>query len=81
MKNSPPAFPVPSVCNANGDVQYGTDGMSLRDYFAASAMQGMLSANSAATHGMNAENVDKIIAREAYLLADAMLAEREKVNP
>ena len=47
-------------------------GMSLRDYFAAKAMQGMLAEN-----GGGAMNNDEL-ADWAYLLADAMLKAREE---
>jgi hypothetical protein len=53
-----PAFPIGS--NA---------GMSLRDWFAGQAMQG-LCANG------NTNAID--IARAAYIIADAMLSQREK---
>ena len=32
-----PAFPVTDSHHANGQIQYGTSGMTLRDYFAAHA--------------------------------------------
>jgi hypothetical protein len=32
-----PAFPVPDTYHPNGQVQFGSSGMSLRDYFAAHA--------------------------------------------
>jgi hypothetical protein len=54
-----PAFPV----------ETGHAGMSLRDYFAAKAMQGMM----ANTWNQNYE----AWAKHAYMLADAMLKERE----
>jgi len=44
-------------------------GMTLRDYFAAKAMQAMFNGYSASSD------------REAYAVADAMLAEREKGQP
>jgi hypothetical protein len=47
-------------------------GLSLRDYFAAKAMQGF-----AATPHM-AQWCSEDVATSAYRLADAMLAEREK---
>ena len=47
IDNGGPAFPVPSVCNANGDVQYGTDGMSLRQWYAGQALNGILSQSPA----------------------------------
>jgi hypothetical protein len=57
-----PAFPYE---------QRSEPGMTLRDYFAAKAMQG-ISANS--TYDMRAEAT----AQWAYMQADAMIAEREK---
>lgn len=54
-------------------------GMSLRDYFAAKAMQGMLS--SWYSVGDNYEHnglvSEKIISKESYKIADAMLKARE----
>jgi len=65
------AFPVPSVCNANGDLLYGTVGMTLRDYFAAAALQGMI-----CHYGRDAMT-DEDKARDAYELANAMIAARK----
>jgi hypothetical protein len=49
-----------------------TDGMSLRDYFAAKAMQGFLADGAA-------PDVSKeTVASMAYAMADAMLEERNK---
>ena len=53
-----------------GDEEHG---MTLRDYFAAKAMQGLLSSASW-RDGMDAANT----ASAAYALAGAMLAERDK---
>jgi len=58
--NNPPAFP-----------DWTKDGMTLRDYFAAKAMQGQLSRPSA---GYLPE---KDHAEYAYMMADAMLKARE----
>ena len=44
------------------------DGMTLRDYFAAKAMQGLIT---------NPKNVGRAGASLAYQMADAMLAARE----
>ncbi len=46
------------------------EGMSLRDYFAAKAMQGLMAR-------VGAHDADRI-AHDAYIVADAMLAERDK---
>lgn len=58
----------------------GEDGMSLRDYFAAAAMQGMLSSEPSSPKYSFAEggSVADRIAEEAYFMADAMLKEREE---
>lgn len=53
-----------------GDFAKPTGGLTLRDYFAAQAMQGMLAAS---------ENYPTPeLANYAYQVADAMLAERAK---
>lgn len=53
-----------------GDKAKSTGGLTLRDYFAAQAMQGMLAAS---------ENYPTPeLANYAYQVADAMLAERAK---
>ncbi len=63
-----PAFPSPySRIDSN-------PGMSLRDYFAAAALTGLLSSGIAAKRGQTSEDVAAI----AYRNADAMLAERSK---
>ena len=64
--NDTPAFPV------SGDwSQIKDKGMTLRDYFAAKAMQGMLSENSSIRYPTD-ELVDF-----AYKVADAMMKARE----
>ena len=60
-----PAFPVPA--NAFNDME----GMTLRDYFAAKAMQGMC-ANPAC------DMDDSLIVRTAYEIAYAMLQARRQ---
>ena len=64
IKTGGPAFPK----------NYGVphEGMSLRDYFAGLAMQGLLAADS------NNEWDPDICVILAYRIADAMLAERER---
>jgi hypothetical protein len=58
-----PAFPVGS-----GDMRDPT-GMTLRDYFAAKAMQGLLA-------GTLKSSETSLIARDCYAMADAMLKAR-----
>ena len=52
------------------------EGMTLRDYFAAKAMQGLIASPRGTPNGADA--TDTYYAEMAYLMADAMLAEREK---
>lgn len=66
-KTGGPAFPV---TGASLSTQCQT-GMTLRDYFAAKAMQGWLGARATAVD-------ENLVAVAAYALADAMIAEREK---
>lgn len=74
---NPHAFPSPGVvidhCSAQQQ-QGAYEGMSLRDYFAAQAMQGYFSRPELLHEVGNDTN----LAKEAYALADAMLAERAK---
>lgn len=68
--NGGPAFPVIGAPSAPEDYP----DMSLRDYFAAKAMQGLLAQSCGTAMGS-----DPIYAAEyAYAMADAMLAERNK---
>jgi len=56
------------------------EGMDLRDYFAAKAMQGM-NANTNDDHNIELETYDEYcaeIARCAYKMADAMIEARKK---
>jgi hypothetical protein len=66
MKN-PPAFPTNQYANGISPSGFDT-GMTLRDYFAAKAMQGMM----VDTEIPNCTH----IAKESYRMADAMLAAR-----
>ena len=63
-----PAFPFPAYTYPNGEINHGEGGMTLRDYFAAEAMQVFLQ-NERST--MNQD------AKAAYEMADAMLKARE----
>lgn len=77
-----PAFPVTAGCGSD-------TGMTLRDYFAAKAMQGLLAMESAGEYvdeetGLIDDDIGgtlfahtKFLAREAYLIADNMLKARD----
>ena len=65
--NNPPAFPLTS--HWHNELNH-YNGMTLRDYFAAKAMQGMLSEPSL-------KATPEEFASKSYELADAMMKARE----
>ena len=65
--NGGPAFP----CEYEGSTRSDASGLSIRDYFAAKAMQGFLTAEYASTYR------PEVWAKYAYEMADAMLKARE----
>ena len=63
-----PAFPVDD--RFYGDARFrGSDGMTLRDYFAGQSILGL---------ALQTDTIDSNVAQWAYALADAMLAARER---
>lgn len=66
-----PAFPHHFTHESIGDYS----GMTLRDYFAAKAMQSLVLAAYTSSVQVGAESE---VAQQAYSFADAMLAEREE---
>ncbi len=70
MKNGGPAFPI-----QDGSLLI-EEGMSLRDYFAAKAMQSFMYGIG---HKVDTELFEEI-STDAYRMADAMLAAREQEN-
>lgn len=68
-RNSGPAFPATTEHGFNS----GEPGMTLRDYFAAKAMQGCLTAKYASTYR------PETWAKDAYVMADAMLKARAAI--
>ncbi len=69
MNNGGPAFPQPDTYFPDKSVAIGEEGMTLRDWFAGLALQGLL------TH--DDEGLIPEAARDAYRYADAMLKARE----
>ena len=67
---SGPAFPVENQAMAS---QYGSFGMTLRDYFAAKAMQGL----TTTLNQIDGEPFWNVIATDSYKMADAMLEARK----
>lgn len=62
------------ACSDHQEVVPPEDGMTLRDYFAAKVMQAIISRNKILLEGPWCNRV----AIDAYAMADAMLAQREK---
>lgn len=69
IDNGGPAFPLQSI---GPDFAPGYAGMTLRDYFAVKAMQGLLATDLKP----DVENED--LAEVAYAIADAMIKERTR---
>lgn len=73
-----PAFPVKQ--NAGGGSSLNSNGMTLRDYFAAKAMQGYLAnawqAETLDSLGESAGEQMATVAEISYLMSDAMLRAR-----
>lgn len=74
-ENGGPAFPIPQIDNGPGNIkERHKPGMSLRDYFAAAALTGIVACFR------DHEGCDSTRTRvaKAYEYADHMLAERAK---
>ena len=63
----PPAFPTGIITDDKGVIVGGSNGMSLRDYFAAKAMEGVFPLCQ----------TSESAAKECYKVADAMMKARE----
>lgn len=68
-----PAFPAPEASQAHFGSPDVYMGMTLRDYFAAKALQGMLADLPKSCYGLNWST---LVAEQAYALADSMLKAR-----
>lgn len=73
---NPPAFPQALSVDEEFN---GSEGMSLRDYFAGRTLAGLITYHDRFIDHTELLPVEAI-ARDAYLLADAVLAERAKAS-
>lgn len=74
LDNDEFAFPRPDERGSDGcGIMHGSNGMTLRDWFAGQALMGAL-----AFPMPGPEKIPNNAARDAYAYADAMLAERAK---
>lgn len=73
------AFPFGQISEVTGAPinGYFSDGMSLRDWFAGMAMQGWLSSFGPDMVHPVANDMEHEIAKQAYQMADAMIAARK----
>lgn len=84
--NDGPAFPIHPASAMDGQLVRETQGMTLRDYFAAKAMQALICelANTEQADeemqklGLVEGDFDRLVAKCSYDYADAMLKERKK---
>ena len=75
MDKNKTAFPY-VLTNLNGDTEIDT-GMTLRDYFANSAMQSIISVYDRRTRFKTFKDDSIDLAKASYEIADAMLKQRE----
>jgi len=77
VKMDTAAFPFTCIVDDHGEPQtFFQPGMTLRDYFAAHALTGIL---ATCVYDMSPGSAGpRSVAASAYAFADAMLAEREK---
>lgn len=73
-----PAFPVPLNPGESYQAHHIADGMTLRDYFAAKAMQAAICSGVQALGFHDSYKSPEGVAMIAHKYADAMLAERAK---
>jgi hypothetical protein len=76
IDNGGPAFPVASVQNANGEIQWGFDGMFLRDWLAKEGAK--IHAEGLLAIGCQPSSRWDEVCREGLRFADAMLAARKE---
>lgn len=85
--DNPPAFPSQELDLARSNTEVGfaiyknVPGATLRDYFAAKAMQGYVSTYPKRTPYSDIIDHAELISYMAYQVADAMLIERQKQQP
>ena len=73
------AFPIPTVIEADGSVfEHGQIGMTLRDWFAGQALNGLLADSVMASNGRYGTGISESdVADMAYGMANAMLHRRQ----
>jgi len=80
--NNPPAFPTGIITDGKGKIIGGSNGMTLRDYFAAKGLEALMVAVTSelqSKHHSNekAHEIKMLYARMCYAMADVMIKARE----
>jgi len=77
--NGGPAFPAVATFE-DGLKSFNNQihGMSLRDWFAGMALQGILASPNPHSFGTERGNTPKLVSEIAYIYAETMIDEREK---
>jgi len=75
-----PAFPLPASTQPNGDHQWQEYGMSLRDWFAGMALQGIIAKHPPRSGCIEDDQDEQAFANGAYAYADAMLSARKEAK-
>ena len=70
--NNTPAFPTGIITDGKGMIIGGSNGMNLRDYFAAKAMQAIISRSDSRFPATR-----EFVGGKAYQFADAMMEARK----
>ncbi len=76
--NNQPAFPTGIITDGKGKIIGGSNGMTLRDYFAAQAMQGFAAACANENDFESWIENNRGMAKSAYEWADAMMKARNE---
>lgn len=76
--NGGSAFPYSALSPEGPEVYKDSEGMSLRDYFAAVALGGLIAAGDNGALSDGTWTFPQLRSRVAYAYADAMLQERKK---
>jgi hypothetical protein len=75
MNNGGPAFPQPDIYHGDGQIEFGTPGMTLRDWFASTALEEDIIAHI--VYYADSTEFSRTREEARYYYADAMLKARE----
>jgi len=76
MKETIKAFPELNF-TSDGEFRYSSEGMDLRDYFAAKVLQGLLASSDLNKERFGATGFVDNLVKSSYIYADAMMEARK----